>query len=99
MPNLIKQIGTWLDAGWFSRILVAAQFWFAWDLLTWSKAFASTALATGRDLMGTGATVAAVAAAPLGLITLALSKYLEMRGPKSFVITGRRKTDQDGGAP
>lgn len=95
--NLLGRIGQQLDAGWFSRILVAIQIWFAWDLLLWSKAFASTALANGADLTGAAANVAAVAAAPLGLVTLAVNKYMEMRGPKSYVITGRRKEDKDEG--
>ena len=92
MGNPLKWIAEQLDAGWFSRILVAVQIWFAWDLLVWSEAFASTALATGKDLMGAAAVIGATAAAPLGLITLAINKYMEFR-PMRRTKPLRRATD------
>jgi hypothetical protein len=88
--NPITWIERRLDAGWFSRILVGVQIWLAWDLLVWSQAFASTALATSKDLMGAAATVGAVAAAPLGLVTLAVNKYMELRSTRPLVLQDRR---------
>ena len=87
----LSELGRALDNGLFSRILVGVQIWFAWDLLVWSEAFASTALSTKADLVGAAGVVAATAAAPLGLVTLAVNKYLEMRAAQPRVVTDRRK--------
>lgn len=83
--NPLVWLSKQLDAGWFSRILVLAQFYFVYWILDWSMSFASTALATKADLLGTSATIAAVAAIPQALLMLATNKYMEMRGqtPKS----------------
>lgn len=78
--NFLRTIGRLLDAGWFSRILVAAQFWFVYWILDWSMSFASTALATKADLMGAAANIAAVAAVPQALLMLATNAYMQMRG-------------------
>ena len=78
--NPFPAVGRWLDDGWFSRILVVAQFYFVWWLLDWSMSFASTALATKADLLGAAANIAAVAAVPQALLMLATSRYMEMRG-------------------
>lgn len=91
--NPLAWIGRQLDAGWFSRILVAVQIWFAFDLMTWSQAFASTALATGKDLTGAAGVIAATAAAPLGLVTLAVNKYMELRSVRPVVIKDRRRNE------
>ena len=76
---IVSTLGKWLDDGWFSRILVVAQFYFVYWMLDWSMAFASTALATKTDLMSTAASIAAVAAVPQALLMLATSRYMEMR--------------------
>ena len=89
--NPLAWLGRQLDAGWFGRALVLVQVAFAWNLLTWSEAFASTALATKADLVGTAGVIAATAAAPLGLITLAINKYLEMRANQPVVMKDRRR--------
>lgn len=48
-------------------------------MMDWTWAFASTALSQGRDLMGTAAVIAAVAAVPQALLTLATNKYAELK--------------------
>lgn len=48
-------------------------------LMDWTWAFASTALAKGTDLMGVAAVIAAVAAVPQALLTLATTKYAELK--------------------
>lgn len=78
--NPIAWIARQLDAGWFSRILLIAQFWFVYWILDWSMAFASTALATKADLMGAAANIAAVAAVPQALLMMATNAYMTMRG-------------------
>lgn len=80
MRNPLTIIGKLLDAGWFSRLLVVAQFWFVYWILDWSMSFASTALATKADLMGAAANIAAVAAVPQALLMLATNAYMQMRG-------------------
>lgn len=88
--NPIKAIAKALDDGWFSRILVGAQFWFVYWLLDWSMALGSTAVAAGRDLLGTAAVIGAVGAIPQALLMLATSKYMEMRAQQPRVIEDRR---------
>ena len=78
--SILRAIGRLLDAGWFSRLLVVAQFWFVYWILDWSMSFASTALATKADLMGAAANIAAVAAVPQALLMLATNAYMQMRG-------------------
>lgn len=88
--------------GWFTRAMMIAVFWFAYDLLNWSEAFASTSLYSCQsaapggkcDLLGVAAVIGATAAAPLGLLTLALNKYMDMRSSQPVVVTDRRKTDE-----
>jgi hypothetical protein len=48
-------------------------------MMDWTWAFASTALSKGSDLMGTAAVIAAVAAVPQALLTLATNKYAELK--------------------
>ena len=88
--NFLTWLGKKLDEGWFSRLMMVGIGYFAWDVLSWSEAFASTALATKSDLMGTAAVLAATSAAPLGLLTLALNKYLEMRAAQPRIIDRRK---------
>lgn len=92
--NPLKAIGRALDDGWFSRILVVAQFVFVYWLLDWSMAFASTALATKSDLMGAAANIGAVAAVPQALLMLATNAYMQMRQQKPVVIADRRESDR-----
>lgn len=91
--NPLSWLGRQLDNGWFSRILVMAQFWFVYWILDWSMAFASTALATKTELIGTAATIGAVAAIPQALLMLATNKYMEMRAQQPVAIADRRKPD------
>jgi hypothetical protein len=101
MDNPVSKFFSWLgaglDAGWFSRLLVIAQFYFVYWLLDWSMSFASTALATKADLMGAAANIAAVAAVPQALLMMATSKYMEMRAQQqqTVVIPDRRKEKGD----
>lgn len=94
MNGPISRFFTWLgdglDAGWFSRLLVIAQFYFVYWLLDWSMSFASTALATKADLLGSAANIAAVAAVPQALLMMATNKYMEMRAQKLVTIEDRR---------
>lgn len=73
--------------------MVAFQFWFCYFIVDWSMAYGSTALAAGRDLLGTAAVIGAVAAIPQALLMLATNKYMEMRAAQPMVIADRR---QDG---
>lgn len=98
VARFFSWLGAGLDAGWFSRILVVAQFYFVYWLLDWSMSFASTALATKADLMGSAANIAAVAAVPQALLMLATNKYMEMRAQQPVVITDRRAGDGSGKA-
>lgn len=93
ISKFFSWLGAGLDAGWFSRILVIAQFYFVYWLLDWSMSFASTALATKADLMGSAANIAAVAAVPQALLMLATNKYMEMRAQQTVVINDRRAGD------
>lgn len=96
VSSFFSWLGAGLDAGWFSRILVIAQFYFVYWLLDWSMSFASTALATKADLMGSAANIAAVAAVPQALLMLATNKYMEMRSQP--LSRTRRSTDKAKGA-
>ena len=69
-----------LDNGWIRVSLLGGMFYVAIDLTFWAKAFASTALATKADLMGAAAMIGAVASAPIAILTLLVTKYLEFRG-------------------
>lgn len=81
--NPIAAIGRWLDAGWFTRVLVVFQFWFCWFVVDWSMAYASTALQVcvgGKcDLLGAAANIGAVAAIPQALLVYATKSYQELR--------------------
>lgn len=88
--NPFTWLGRQLDNGWFSRILLMAQFWFVYWILDWSMAFASTALSTKADLLGAAANIGAVAAIPQALLMLATSKYMEMRAAQPVVVSDRR---------
>lgn len=72
-----------LDNGWIRVVLLGAVLWIALDLTRWAMAFASTALATKADLMGAAAVVGAVSAAPIAILTLLLTKYMEMRNGRT----------------
>ena len=89
--NALAWITKQLDNGWFSRILLMAQFYFVWWMLDWSMSFASTALAAGKDLMGAAANIAAVAAVPQALLMMATSQYMQMRKEHPITITDRRR--------
>ena len=79
VKNLFLAASDILDQGWFSRGLLVTQFVLAFQIATWSWAFASTALAMGRDLMGVAATIAAVAAAPQAILMFASNNYVTSR--------------------
>lgn len=87
-----------LDSGVIRVALLVGMFYFAWNLTYWAESFASTALyqlAQGKTIewMGIAATIGAVAAAPIGLMTLLLNKYMDMRASQPVVIQDRRKPD------
>jgi hypothetical protein len=88
--NPIAWIARQLDAGWFSRILLMAQFWFVYWILDWSMAYASTALATKAELMGAAANIAAVAAVPQALLMMATNSYMQMRAQQFSAPADRR---------
>lgn len=91
-----------IKRNWFSRLLLIVQIYFAWDLLSWSESFGSTALyqaSQGKvDLLGAAAVVGAVAAAPLALITFGINKYMDMN-VKIYSTPGERRTETREGAP
>lgn len=97
--NPLSWIGRQLDAGWFSRILVVAQFTFVYWILDWSMAFSSTALSictnagSKCDLLGAAANIGAVAAVPQALLMLATNAYMQMRAQKPVVVADRRRED------
>lgn len=68
-----------LDNGWIRVALLGAVLYTAIRLSEWAMAFGSTALATKADLMGAAAVVGAVSAAPIAILTLLLTKYMEFR--------------------
>lgn len=71
-----------LNNGWIRVALLVGMFWIAADLTFWAKAFASTALATKADMTGTALVIGAVASAPIAILTLLVTKYLEFRSDK-----------------
>jgi len=93
--KFISTIAKKLDEGWFSRLLLLAQFAFVYMILDWSWAFASTALATKADLMGTAAVIGAVAAIPQALLMMATNAYMQMRQHRPVVVSDRRKESSD----
>lgn len=64
---------------WFRRSLVIAILVFTFSLTGWAARFAQEALNQKADLVGTAGIIAAVAAAPLGLLTLMFNNYVEKR--------------------
>lgn len=82
VKNVFKSVSDVLDQGWFSRGLLVVQFVLAFQITTWSWAFASTALAMKVDLMGVAATIAAVAAAPQAILMFAANNYVTSRNPR-----------------
>lgn len=69
-----------LDNGWIRVALLGGMFYVALDLTFWAKAFASTALATKADMTGVSMVIASVASAPIAILTLLVTRYLEFRG-------------------
>jgi hypothetical protein len=74
-----RLLDRWLGKYWFRRGLAIAVLCYTFRLTTWSGTFAYTALLNGSDLTGVAAIIAAVAAIPLGLLTLVFQKYNESR--------------------
>jgi ABC-type nitrate/sulfonate/bicarbonate transport system permease component len=64
---------------WFRRGLAATVLAFCWHLTDWGASFAEKALTSKADLMAVAAVIGAVAAIPLGLLTLLFNKYVEGR--------------------
>lgn len=97
--NPITWINRQLEAGWFSRLLVVAQFYLVYWILDWSMAFSSTALSVCTnanakcDLIGAAANIGAVAAVPQALLMLATNAYMQMRAQKPVVVADRRRED------
>lgn len=63
----------------FRRALILAILWFTYRLTTWGMTFADHALSIGADLLGVAAILGAVAAMPLGILTLLFNKYDALR--------------------
>jgi hypothetical protein len=75
-------ISRWLDKfvgpKWFTRGLSIAVLVYTFRLTNWGASYATMAIMQGeKDLMGVAAIIGAVAAIPLGLITLVLKIYSE----------------------
>ena len=90
MRAFLSAVSAILDDGWFSRILVFFQFWFCYFIVDWSMAYASTSLATGKDLLATAAVIGAVSGVPQGLLMMAPNAYMQMRAQKPVKIVDRR---------
>lgn len=76
---LDKYLSKFLGLRWFRRALAIAVLMFTFRLTTWGANYAMLAIATDKDLMGVAAVIGAVAAIPLGLLTLLFNKYEEKR--------------------
>lgn len=82
-------ISAWLDKVvgpfWFRRGLALAVLVFTFRLTNWGAQYAMMALMGPEkvDLLGVAGVITAVAAIPLGLITLVFNKYNEMKANDS----------------
>jgi hypothetical protein len=63
----------------FRRGLIIAILLFTYRLTTWGMQYADKALLAGADLLGVAAILGAVAAMPLGILTLLFNKYDSLR--------------------
>lgn len=70
---------TVLGKRWFRRGLAIAVLCYTFKLTEWGARYAQLALDQKADLMGIAAIIGAVAAIPLGLLTLVFNKYNEVR--------------------
>ena len=91
--SFLRSINKALEDGWFSRIILVSIGWFAWRVLDWSMAYAGTVLTMEgpKDLIGAAGVISAVGLGPLGILTLGLNKYMEMRSQQPRVIVDRRE--------
>lgn len=64
---------------WFRRLLAIAVLLGSYRLTEWAMIFANSALQAKADLIGTAGILAAVTAAPVGLLTVMFSNYNEKR--------------------
>lgn len=76
---LSKLLDKYIGLHWFRRCLAIAVLLYTFRLTNWGAQYAMLALGTGADLMGVAAIIGAVAAIPLGLVTLVFNKYNEKR--------------------
>lgn len=76
---LDKLFDRFLGQRWFRRALIVVVLIFTFRLTTWGANYAMLALTTDKDLMGVAAVIGAVAAIPLGLLTMLFNKYEEKR--------------------
>jgi ABC-type nitrate/sulfonate/bicarbonate transport system permease component len=80
VTRFFEWIETRLAQGlWFRRGLAIAVLAFTWHLTDWGSLYAQQALTLKADLMAVAAVIGAVAAIPLGLLTLLFNKYVEGR--------------------
>lgn len=78
LKNLYSNIKRFVD-DYDQLFILITHLLVLFRMMDWTWAFASTALATRVDLMGTAAIIAAVAAIPQALLTLATNKYAELK--------------------
>jgi hypothetical protein len=76
---LDKYLNKLLGLRWFRRALIIAVLCFTFRLTTWGANYAVMALSLDKDLVGAAAIIGAVAAIPLGLLTMLFNKYEEKR--------------------
>ncbi|MGE0358655.1 MAG: hypothetical protein AB7P08_17265 [Burkholderiales bacterium] len=99
--NPLAWLGKQLDDGWFSRALVVAQFYIAWNATSWAQSYASTALAAivqgaadGKsvaiDLTALSLNIGAVFLGPQALLFAATKFYMDARATQPRVIADRR---------
>jgi hypothetical protein len=84
MNNFIQWLEQRFNTGfWFRRGIAIAVLVITIRLTEWGMRYADSALAAKADLLGVAAVIGAVAAVPIGLVTLLFSKYQEWRQNES----------------
>lgn len=74
-----KYLNKFLGDYWFRRGLACSVLFYTFHLTNWGAKFAEKALSEKADLVGTAGILTALAAIPLGLLTLVFNKYTETK--------------------
>lgn len=79
MRSKLLTMSNILDNGYIRLALLGGMFFMAWRLTDWAMTFGTIALSGKADLMGAAAVIGAVSAAPIAILTLLVTKYLDFR--------------------